>query len=296
MRISRKGHVLGAELDTWLAAAVAAADAARAVIRPYFRTAVPADQKADQSPVTIADRNAELAMRAVLAERCPDHGILGEEFGLERPDAPLRWVLDPIDGTRAFITGRPTFGSLIGLLQGDTPLLGLIDQPVTGERWVGVRGRPTTFTGGMGGSAGTRPCADLSLAELSATSPAMFGANLPRFEALSAQTRRTYWGGDCYAYGLLALGHIDIVVECDLKPWDWAALVPVIEGAGGRMTDWLGQSLRSDGDGRVIAVGDPGPAPSSCVKAAIEQPLLVVRTWVGAVPNRIARVPNVTDS
>ena len=240
-----------------MAAGLAAADAAGEVIRPFFRTSVPADQKADQSPVTIADRNAELAMRAVLAQRCPDHGILGEEFGLERPDAARRWVLDPIDGTRAFITGRPTFGTLAALLQGDTPLLGLIDQPVTGERWIGVRGRPTVFTGGMGGSVGTRPCLDISLAELSATSPAMFGADLPRFDRLAGLVRRTYWGGDCYAYGLLALGQIDIIVECDLKPWDWAALVPVIEGAGGRMTDWFGQALRSDGDGRVIAVGDP---------------------------------------
>jgi histidinol phosphatase-like enzyme (inositol monophosphatase family) len=219
---------------------------------------VPADQKADASPVTIADRNAELAMRAVLNDRCPSHGILGEEYGLERADAALRWVLDPIDGTRAFITGRPTFGSLIALLDGDTPVLGIIDQPVTGERWIGVHGRPTKFIGGLGGRIGTRECADASMADLSATSPEMLGVELPRFQRLADRTHRNYWGGDCYAYGLLALGHIDIIVECDLKPWDWAALVPVIEGAGGRMTDWRGRPLRSDGDGRVIAVGDPG--------------------------------------
>ncbi len=169
------------------------------MIRPLFRTPVPADVKSDQSPVTIADRDAERAMRAVLADRCPCHGILGEEYGLERPEAPLRWVLDPVDGTRAFITGRPTFGSLIGLLDGDEPVLGIIDQPVTGERWVGVHGRPMVFTGGLGGRSGTRRCEDLALAELSATSPAMFGADLPRFEALSRVTGRTYWGGDCYA-------------------------------------------------------------------------------------------------
>jgi myo-inositol-1(or 4)-monophosphatase len=198
-----------------------------------------------------------MAMRAVLNQRCPGHGILGEEFGLERPRAALRWVLDPIDGTRAFITGRPTFGSLIGLLEGETPVLGIIDQPVTGERWVGVRGRPTVFTGFLGGRSGTRACPALAQAELSATSPEMFGAALPHFQRLAGQTRRNYWGGDCYAYGLLALGHIDVVAECGLKPWDWAALVPVVEGAGGRITDWSGQTLRSDGDGRVIAVGDP---------------------------------------
>jgi histidinol-phosphatase len=241
-----------------VAAAVEAADAAGAVIRPFFRGSVAADVKADQSPVTVADRDAEMAMRAVLGRRCPECGILGEEFGLERGDALLRWVLDPIDGTRAFITGRPMFGTLVALLQGDQPVVGIIDQPVTGERWVGVAGRRTVFSGPFGGDIGTRGCAELGLAELSATSPDMFGGDLGRFQAVARLTRRVTWGGDCYAYGLLALGQIDVIVECDLKPWDWAALLPVIEGAGGRLTDWTGAAPRSDGDGRVIAVGDPG--------------------------------------
>jgi myo-inositol-1(or 4)-monophosphatase len=253
-----------------VAAAIAAADAAGAVIRPLFRGTVAADLKADQTPVTIADRNAELAMRAVLTRDCPECGILGEEFGLERPDSRSRWVLDPIDGTRAFITGRPTFGTLVALLRDDVPVVGIIDQPVTGERWVGAADRPTVFSGPLGGRVGTRACADLNNAELSATSPEMFGDEPAPFWRLAAKVRRNYWGGDCYAYGLLALGQIDVIVECDLKPWDWAALLPVVQGAGGSLTDWHGQPPRSDGDGRVIAVGDPALLPA--VSATLREP------------------------
>lgn len=245
-------------MDSLVAAAEAAADVAGAAIRPFFRAAIAADQKSDRSPVTIADRTAELAMRAVLAERFPDHGILGEEFGLDRPQASLRWVLDPIDGTRAFITGRPTFGTLIALLEGGTPILGIIDQPVTGERWIGVRGRRTLFRGALGGSVGIRPCPTLADAELSATSPEMFAAaDAAVWNQLRAAVRRNYWGGDCYAHGLVAIGQIDIVAEADMKIWDWAPLSVVIEGAGGRVTDWNGEPLREDGDGRVLSVGDP---------------------------------------
>jgi myo-inositol-1(or 4)-monophosphatase len=245
------------ELDGLIAVAEAAADVAATVVRPFFRAGLSAELKGDASPVTIADRTAELAMRAVLSERCPDHGVIGEEFGHHKPDASLRWVLDPIDGTRAFITGRPLFGTLVALLDGDTPLLGLIDQPITGERWIGARGRPTIFRGGLGGRAGCRPCACLADAELSCTSPEMLGGDEPRWRSLAAGVRRVTWGGDCYAYGLLALGQIDVIAEADLKPWDWAALLPVVEGAGGRMTDWSGHTLRVSGDGRALAVGDP---------------------------------------
>ncbi len=244
-------------MDRFIAAAVAAADVAGAVVRPFFRAGIGTDMKADRSPVTIADRTAELAMRAVLSERFPDHGILGEEFGLDRPEARLRWVLDPIDGTRAFITGRPTFGTLIALLDGDVPIVGIIDQPVTGERWIGATGRTTTFRGPFGGVAGCRPCPSIGDAELSCTSPEMLEEQEPRWRRLASAVRRNYWGGDCYAYGLLALGQIDIVAECSMHVWDWAPLVPVVEGAGGRVTDWAGNRLTPDSDGSVLAVGNP---------------------------------------
>lgn len=244
-------------VDALVAAAEAAADVAAAVVRPFFRQPLTADVKGDRSPVTIADRTAEQAMRAVLSERFPDHGIIGEEFGTDRAQARFRWVLDPIDGTRAFITGRPSFGTLIGLLDGDRPILGLIDQPVTRERWIGAPGRATVFRSAFGGRAGCRPCATLDAAELSCTSPEMLEGHETAWRALKAAVRRNYWGSDCYAHGLVAIGQIDIVAECDMKLWDWAALVPVIEGAGGRVTDWRGQPLRVGSDGSVLSVGDP---------------------------------------
>jgi len=245
-----------------VAAAEAAADLAGGIIRPLFRSALLVEAKGDASPVTEADRAAERALRAFLTERFPTHGIMGEEYGTERGDAEYLWVLDPIDGTRAFLTGRPLFGTLIGLLHRGKPVLGLIDQPVTRERWIGVAGQPTRFQSPMGGMAACRPCPSLATAELSCTSPEIFDAEgSARFERVRKAARRVTWGGDCYAYGLIALGLVDAVVEGTLKPWDWAALVPVIEGAGGRMTDWQGQALTLDSPGEVIAVGDAALLP-----------------------------------
>ncbi len=238
------------------------------MIRPWFRAGVEAVQKSDQSPVTIADRAAEAAIRTVIAAHFPDHAFLGEEDGLQQADSACEsafcWVCDPIDGTRAFLTGRPSFGTLIALLENGVPILGLIDQPITGERWLGVRGRPTRFTGPLGGQVGTRRGTALAQAELSCTAPEIFEADdTPRFAQLARRVKRVSWGGDCYAYGLLALGQIDVIAEATLKIWDWAALVPVIEGAGGSLTDWRGRPLSANSDGHALALGNPALLPEA---------------------------------
>lgn len=238
------------------------ADASGDIARRYFRTRFTVDRKADASPVTVADREAEAAIRAILAEECPDDGIRGEEFGADGADRSLVWIIDPIDGTKAFISGRPTFVTLIALLEDGVPVLGLIDQPVVGDRWIGIAGRPTLYNGQ---AAHTRPCPDLADAMLSTTAPDMFhDAEFEAFQAVKQRARTTTWGGDGYAYGLLASGFIDLVIEAKMKLHDFAALVPVIEGAGGRITDWDGAPLTAASDGRILAAGD-----SACHGAAL---------------------------
>lgn len=230
------------------------ADAAGAAIRPLFRARYSVERKADASPVTEADRAAEAAIRAILEAERPGDGIIGEEYGVTREGAERRWILDPIDGTRSFMTGRPIFGTLIALIEGEMPVLGIIDQPISGERWIGARGRPTLFNGAP---TRTRGCPAVTSAHLGTTSPYLFDdATRPGFEAVAATAGNLVLGGDCYSYGLVALGQLDLVIESGLKLYDFAALVPVVEGAGGRMCDWHGQSLGASSDGRVIAAGD----------------------------------------
>lgn len=233
------------------------ADAAGAAIRPFFRADFAHEAKADSSPVTEADRAAEAAMRAILAAECPADAIIGEEYG-EKPGTSGRtWVLDPIDGTVSFMAGRPIFGSLIALLQDGFPLLGVIDQCIGGERWVGAVGMETTFNGRP---ARTRACQNLSSAVLASSGPQYFDNHSgEHFMTLAARTahKRMLWGGDCYNYGLLASGHLDLVVESGLKLHDFAALVPIVEGAGGLMCDWNGEPLHGASAGHVIALGDP---------------------------------------
>ncbi len=193
-------------------------------------------------------------MRALIREAAPDHGIYGEEMGIHNADAEFVWVLDPIDGTKSFITGKPTFGTLVALARRGVPILGIIDQPITRERWVGTAGRPTTFNGA---SVRTRACGGFDAAILYTTSPYLFpDDDAPAFHALRGRVRHTLFGGDCYSYGLLASGFADLVVEAALKPYDYAALVPVVEGAGGTITDWDGRPLTLASDGRVAAAGD----------------------------------------
>lgn len=238
-----------------LALANRLADAAAAAIRPFFRARYDTEYKGDSSPVTEADRAAELAIRAILEKERPRDGIIGEEFGATREDAERVWVLDPIDGTKSFIAGRPIFGTLIALMQAGWPTVGIIDQPIGRERWAGMTGQPTTFNGQP---VRARACRDLGEAILASTAPQLFpDCTGEHFSVLARHCRDTVWGGDCYNYGLVASGHVDIVVEAGLKLHDLAALVPVVEGAGGRMCDWSGDPLTADSDGQVIAIGDP---------------------------------------
>ena len=231
------------------------ADAAGAAIRPYFRAPHGLETKADASPDTLADREAEAAMRKLIEARFPDDAIIGEEYGVREGTSGRAWVLDPVDGTRAFIAGRPLFGTLIALVMEGWPMLGVIDQPILNERWLGSVGQPTMLNGKPTTS---RACRELKDALLATTSPALFGDDqLHAFEHLDGAVRSTVLGGDCYNYAAVASGWLDVVVEAGLKIHDFAALVPVVEGAGGRMCDWQGDPLTADSIGEVIAAGDP---------------------------------------
>ena len=230
------------------------ADAAGAVIRKYYRASLTVENKADASPVTVADREAEQVLREMIRAAYPDHGIEGEEFPGERLDCEFVWRLDPIDGTKSFVVGRPLFGTLIALTRAGRSVLGVIDQCILQERWVGVAGEESTWNGQP---IHVRACPALEQAVLSVTSPQMFSAaERAAVARLEGGVRFPIYGGDCYAYGLLAMGRIDLIVEADLDVHDFMALVPVIEGAGGLVTDWQGAALTPASDGRIVAAGD----------------------------------------
>ena len=242
------------EIDECLELALRLADVAGEAIRPYFRQPLTVDDKADLTPVTAADRAAEQAMRSLIESRFPEHGIIGEEFGRVRENAQFVWVLDPIDGTKSFISGVPLFGTLIALTRAKRPILGIIDQPILRERWVGAAGRLTILNGA---AVRCRGCSALARATLFATTPDMFKAgDAAAFARVSGAVKLTRFGADCYAYGLLAGGFIDLVLEANLKPYDFCAMVPIVAGAGGIATDWRGADLDLASDGRVLVAGD----------------------------------------
>jgi len=233
------------------------ATASGETILPFFRTSLGVDNKGtrDFDPVTEADRAAEAVMRRLIKANFPQHGIVGEEFGSEREDAEYVWVLDPIDGTKSFISGFPIWGTLIALLHKGTPVFGMMHQPFIGERFSGDNG-----SANYSGSAGqrrlaVRRCAQLSDATLYTTSPLLMNeADRAAFSRVADTARLTRYGGDCYSYCMLAAGHIDLVIETELKPYDVLPLIPIIEGSGGIVTTW--ENERAYAGGRVIAAGD----------------------------------------
>ncbi len=267
-----------------LAFAHTLADAAGDVIRPYFESELTVEDKADKTPVTKADREAEAAMRTLIDRHYPTHEIFGEEFGItlavgneaSRASEPARgqkaepamnrdkeasreqknytWVLDPIDGTRAFIAGRKEWGTLIALCEDGVPVLGMLNQPATGERWWGVVGEPTIY---KGNSVRTRACASLAEVEFSTTSVNYFTPEqASRVVKLAQSCKTTVRDGDCYAYGLLARGVRDVVIDAGLKPYDILALVPIINGANGKITAWDGKPITLTHFSTALAVGD----------------------------------------
>ncbi len=236
------------------------ASAAGAEIMPHFRQRMDIENKAGAlgfDPVTIADRAAEQAIRALIGTHYSDHGIEGEEFGLVRAESRLRWVIDPIDGTKSFMAGLPAWGILIALLEDGNPVLGLMHQPFIGETFEGD-GRRAGYAGRLGGHIlKSSECTSVESAILATTSPQLLGSAeyVARFRAVETRAKLSRYGGDCYNYCMLAAGHIDLVIEAGLNRYDIAALIPIIEGAGGVVTDWSGKSALNGAT--VIAAATP---------------------------------------
>jgi histidinol-phosphatase len=246
------------DFEAYIATAHALADRAGAVILPHFRSNLRVDHKGggDFDPVTAADREAETVIRQALEELHPGHGIVGEEFGDDRAEAAHCWIIDPIDGTRAFILGQPLWGTLIGLTEDGAPLLGMMDQPYMRERFWSGETESYFRRDGTTSIIKVRNCPALSQAMLASTAPDMFrGANEDAYKRLADAVRLRRFGGDCYNYCLLAMGQIDLVVETDLKSFDILPLIPIVERAGGVVTTWEGGDPRNGG--RIIAAGDP---------------------------------------
>lgn len=225
------------------------ADLARPLARQHFRQLDAVDRKSDRTPVTAADRAIERALREHIARHHPTHGILGEEEGQDRIDAEFVWVLDPIDGTKAFASGNPLFGTLIGLLHRGVPVVGILDAAGLGERWAAATGLGATH---QGRPIHVRPRRELADCVLYCTTPDPMSDN-PAFARLRQRVQWTSYGGDCCAYAFVAMGGADLLVDRGLKPYDWCALVPILEAAGGVLLDWQLRPLTLQGDGAVVA-------------------------------------------
>ena len=240
------------DLRALLAFAESLADFARPIARAHFRSLASVDRKQDKTPVTAADRAIERALRERIAAAFPEHGVFGEEEGPDRPDAEFLWVLDPIDGTKAFASGNPLFGTLIGLMHRSAPVLGVLDAAALGERWSAARGLGATHDGR---AIHTRPARPLADAVLYCTTPDPL-ADHAGFQRLRNQVQWTSYGGDCIAYALVAMGGADLVIDRGLKPYDWCALVPILAEAGGVLCDWNGRPMTLASDGDVLVASN----------------------------------------
>ncbi len=255
------GRMPAAEFQAIVRVAQELADISGPVILKHFRKPMPVENKAVGGafdPVTKADRGAEKAIVQALAARFPDHGVVGEEFGTKPGTSRFKWVIDPIDGTRSFIIGSPLWGTLIGVLEDEKPVFGLVDQPFTGERfWSGDKAAYQSVRGSRPGRIKTRECNRIEDAVLTSTHPDLFESaeQSAALTALKSRARLTRYGGDCYGYCLLAAGFVDIIIEAGLKPYDIVALIPIIERAGGVVTTWSGGDASNGGD--IIATGNP---------------------------------------
>ena len=251
------------DLNSFAAFALRLAEAARSETLPRFRAGADVTNKAgaDFDPVTDADREAERVIAAMILDAYPDHGFIGEETGERGADRPLRWVIDPVDGTRAFVSGAPTWTTLIALEQDGVPILGVVDQPYTNECWIAVNGETKFNRGEAIASVRTSGVADLAKARISTTDPRRDGymseSEVSAFSRLADASRLARFSLDAYAYGLLALGELDVVAETSLQRYDYAALKPVVEGAGGVVSNWRGEPLGSDDRGEMLAAATP---------------------------------------
>ena len=244
------------ELDT--ARLATAAEEFLTISRRIIAQVPPADRlaeiKSDGSPVTQVDQAVEAALRAAILARFPDHGIIGEEYGSQTPDADYVWVIDPIDGTKQFLADLPLYSTLIGVLHHGRPLLGVMDFPATGDRWIGGTGLPSTRNGR---AIRVRSCGALSRSVIAAGNPQRgTAAERDRTMALCETGAWALWGANCMTFGLVASGCLDLAIDSGLDLYDFAALVPVVEAAGGIVSDWRGQPLTRDSSGSILAAGD----------------------------------------